>query len=126
MSWCFEEQATPYGYQVLDMLGRESALVPSIWPLEVTNALRVGERRRLLQAHEVIRFTNLIGELRIVVEAVDLQRALGPVLALARSTNLSTYDASYLELAMREGLPLATRDKALAAAAARVGVPPVQ
>jgi predicted nucleic acid-binding protein len=62
-------------------------------------------------------------ELPISIQEVAPALALGPVLELARGRNLSAYDAAYLELAMREGLPLATEDESLRAAARQAGVP---
>ena len=90
--------------------------------LQVANALCVAERRKRLQASDIARFADLICALPITVEPSRLERSLGPVLSLARAHGLSSYDAAYIELAMREGLPLATLDERLRARARRVGV----
>lgn len=123
MAWCFEDEASPYADRVQEMLTADVALVPSVWALEVANALCVGERRQRLGPAKIARFTELVCALPIMVESTLLPRDLGPVLALARTLGLSSYDASYIELALREGLPLATRDAQLQAAAAHAGVP---
>ena len=81
--------------------------------------------RRAAPAHYLARtseFIALITGLPIVIDDQTPNRALSAVLDLARSQRLSAYDAGYLELAMRRGIPLATKDDALAKAARRVGV----
>ena len=123
MSWCFEDEGNGYGAAVLEMLDGDEALAPAVWPLEVANALRAGERRRRLRPADVGRFAELLRALPISVEGTSLERAVGPVLEIAREHELSSYDASYVELAIREGLPLATLDGDLRAAADRIGVP---
>ena len=123
MGWCFEEESNEYPDRVLDALENGEALAPSVWPLEVANVLVMAEVRGRLKEGESTRFLELVKSLPIFVEEVSLPRATGAVLALARELRLSVYDASYLELAMRSGVPLATGDQSLAAAASEVGVP---
>jgi len=122
MGWCFEEEISAYGDRVLNALEEGEAFVPSVWPLEVSNVLVVAERRARLKVGDSARFLELLLSLPIFVEEVSLPRATGAVLSLARELDLSVYDASYLELAMRSGVPLATHDQALAKAADAVGV----
>lgn len=123
LAWCFDDEATAATRALLDRFADESAEVPSLWHLEVANALAVGERSRRITAARTSEFIALIGALPIVVDEQTPRLALTTVLDAARSEALSAYDASYLELAMRRGLPLATKDGALAKAAQRVGVP---
>ncbi|MFA5787851.1 MAG: type II toxin-antitoxin system VapC family toxin [Actinomycetota bacterium] len=122
LAWCFEDEGSGYADAVLGSLEADTALVPPVWPLEVANGLSVAERRGRLGSADVSRFVELLPALPITVEEASLARALGPILDLARSEGLSSYDASYLELAMREGLPLATLDTKIKAAAARLKV----
>jgi predicted nucleic acid-binding protein len=122
MAWCFEDECDEYADSVLDALASNSALVPAIWPMEVANVLLIAERQKRLKEAESIRFIELLSSLPIVVEETDFQRALGPVLSLGRSQHLSSYDSAYLELAMRFGAPLATRDRALRLACKKSGV----
>jgi predicted nucleic acid-binding protein len=122
MSWCFEDEADQESDRVLDVLSDAEALVPSIWALEVANVLLVAERRSRLSPAESSRFLELVGALPILVEDVPFDRATSQVLAVARSTGLSAYDASYLELAMRTDSPLATRDDRLKTACRATGV----
>jgi predicted nucleic acid-binding protein len=122
LSWCFEDEATPYSESVLDRLKETEAVVPAIWPLEVANALVTAERRQRLAEAQTTRLVQLLGALPISIDTDGLRQALGSILSLGREHDLSTYDASYLELAMRQGLPLATQDQGLRQAAARAGV----
>jgi predicted nucleic acid-binding protein len=123
MAWCFEDEADTFADAVLDRLDRDTALMTSIWPLEVGSALVVAERRRRLTERDAARFFDLLAGLPIVVSELSLAQVAGHVVALARRHDLSAYDAAYLELAMREGVSLATRDAALRRAASAVGVP---
>jgi predicted nucleic acid-binding protein len=121
LAWCFEDE----GAEALTALERARdgvAHVPALWPLEVANALVVAERRRRLSEAEATRFLDLLAALAIEVEPAPQLAGLASLLALARGHGMSVYDASYLELALRRGLPLATLDTALASAASAVGV----
>lgn len=122
MAWCFEDEVTPYADGVLERLAENEAVVPPIWSLEVANVLLAGERRKRLTGAETTRFLEILRTLPIAVDEESLTQALGTVLALGRAQGLSAYDASYLELAARLGLPLATEDEALRQAAGRIGV----
>ncbi|MDY0000370.1 MAG: type II toxin-antitoxin system VapC family toxin [Polyangia bacterium] len=123
MAWCFEDEAEGYADEVLDLLGEGEALVPVVWPLEVANVLLVGERRGRLGAADSARFLRLLSSLPIRVVSEDFERITGAILALARTRGLSSYDASYLDLAMREGLPLATLDEGMRRAATECAIP---
>jgi predicted nucleic acid-binding protein len=123
MTWCFNDETTAATDALLDQLQVTDAVVPSVWPLEVANALLVAERRRRITENEAIRLAHLLQSLPIRIDADGAARALGIVLTLAREHTLSSYDASYLELAIRQGLPLATQNTRLRAAATRAGVP---
>lgn len=122
LAWCFEDESSNLADLALDRLARTSALVPAIWSLEIGNALLGAERRGRLSQAESNRFLSLIRGLPIEIEAVSASRMLNDVVTLAREQGLSTYDAAYLETAMRNGLPLATLDTALQHAAERCGV----
>ncbi len=122
MAWCFEDETTPYSDAVLQDFEDADAVVPSIWPLEMANVLLVAERRKRISKAQSRRFIELLQTLPIAVDDVSVARAWDGVLSLAREQQLSAYDAAYLELAMREGLPIATLDNALRKAAKRCGV----
>jgi predicted nucleic acid-binding protein len=122
LAWCFDDEASPASRALLDRMEGDSAEVPSLWHLELANALAVAERNRRITPARTSEFVALISGLPIVVDERTPERALDSVLHLARSEKLSAYDASYLELAMRRGIPLATKDDRLADAARRAGV----
>lgn len=117
MAWCFVDEGREYADRILDKLVTAEILVPAIWPLEVGNVLLVAERRKRLTRADSIRFLSLLDNLPITVEQETPDRMLKEIFSLAREYTLSTYDASYLDLAMRKGLPLATLDEALIKAA---------
>jgi len=122
MAWCFEDEASPYTERVLDQLRETQALVPAVWPLEVANVLLMAERRDRLSEAQSAHFAQLLQALPIIVEDPDTTRILGPILAVGRAHRLSAYDAAYLELAARQGLPIATQDGLLRKAAGNAGV----
>lgn len=95
---------------------------PPIWPLEVANVLVLSERKRRLTTAESARFIAVLTALPITVDDQTSHRAFNEVLALARAHRLTAYDAAYLELASREGLPIATLDNGLRKAARRLGI----
>ena len=121
MSWCFKDETANYADAVLGKLAGAAAVVPSIWPLEVVNVLLVAERQKRLSESDSIRFLTLLSQLPIVVEH-ERPEMIHELLALARAHNLSSYDASYLNLAMRKGLSIATLDDKLIEAARRSDV----
>jgi len=122
MSWCFKDETNNYADKILDRLIEEAAVVPSVWPLEVANVLLAAERQRRLSESDSIRFLTLLSQLPITVEH-ERPEIMKDLLALGRENDLSSYDASYLNLAMKKGLPLATLDNKLIKAAGRVNVP---
>ncbi|HTE86990.1 MAG TPA: type II toxin-antitoxin system VapC family toxin [Dehalococcoidia bacterium] len=122
MAWCFPDEGGPLTERILDQLLTTGAFVPAIWPLEVANAVLVAERRSRVTAPMVRRFIEDLESFPITVSAIGQTEVLHEVLNVAREQKLTAYDAAYLELAMREGLPLATLDEQLRNAAMRVGV----
>jgi len=122
MAWCFEDETNPYADAVLDSLIDNAALAPSIWPLEVGNVLLVAERRNRISQPDSMRFLELLSSLPIKIESFSEQRMFEAVLNLARNQGLSSYDASYLDLALQTGLKLATLNQFLRKAAGRCEV----
>ena len=122
MSWCFKDEENQYADNVLDYLSDATALVPSVWPLEVMNILLVAERRKRLSEADSVRFISLLSQLPISVEYESPERIMRELLSFARENNLSSYDASYLDLSMRNGISIATLDNQLIAVARKVDV----
>lgn len=121
LAWCFEDEATPQADGVLDQLGDDVAVAPTLWELEVTNVLLHAERRGRITESQTARFVTLLSQLPISIDTAGADMA--GLLATGRHHSLTAYDAAYLILAEREGLPLATADAKLRAAAQAVGIP---
>lgn len=122
LAWCFEDEASPTSDALFEQVRDEGAVVPGLWHLEVANVLLQAEKRGRITAADIAMRLELIAELPIDTDHETTARAWREVLALARAEGLTTYDAAYLELAIRRGLPLLTKDQALIAAAQRTGV----
>ena len=122
LAWCLADETSDLANGALGRLQVEQAIAPAIWPLEVANGLRTAERRGRLQLGDLPVVRQMLFSLPIEVEASDLTIALGEVTEIARSLELSAYDAAYLALAARRGLALATVDDRLRRAATIAGV----
>lgn len=122
MAWCFDDESTAQVEAVFDRIQAMGAVVPALWPVEIANSLLVAERRQRLTRTRVARFVQTLAALPIRVDPVEVATVWGAVLDVGREYGLSAYDASYLELAIREGLPLAALDARLLDAARRAGV----
>lgn len=118
--WYLENQATPYSQAIAERLKDDRACVPALWELELTNVLRTACVRQRLQAQAAQQVLVQLGMLPIEID----RHAVAPseLLALALRFGLTSYDASYLELALRLQWPLATQDTALRDAALASGV----
>lgn len=120
LSWFFPHERTGFTDAALDLAAREECWVPSLWRLEFPNALLVAERKRRLTRAERLNVLEEASRLNLRIDASvhDLRQ----ISTLADRHGLSTYDAAYLELALRLAAPLITLDKELAASAAAAGV----
>ena len=125
MRWVSETEKIEdqeYADRVLKTLIDSEALVPNLWHLEVVNVALGMERRKELSTADVERFLAQLENLPIYVDPLTSNEAFGRITTLARSYKLTSYDAAYLELSIRQGLPLATLDKGLKKAARSAGV----
>lgn len=118
----FEDEADAYGDAVFQSFREAEALVPAIWRLEVANAFLVAVRRNRLPEARAVPVMDLLNSLRISVDGRP--PSLHTAFTVAKQHGLSSYEAAYLELAMRSGLPLATKDGKLRAASQAAGIPP--
>ena len=123
LPWVFGDEATPAYDALLDQLGAGTrAWVPSLWHLELGNVLLGAKRRNRIDQAGIEAFLSQLAVYDIAVDDQTTERAWQKTLDLAMQYGLSTYDAAYLELALRRGVPLATLDSALIAAARTCGV----
>jgi predicted nucleic acid-binding protein len=120
IAWFVGSQATAYTNRLRERARREALHAPAVWPLEFVNTLWGLQRRRLLRPHQVDEIIDRAVRLGVTVHGEPV--GLASLLGLARQFTLSSYDASYLELAQRLGLPLAAKDAPLTAAAQRAGI----
>jgi predicted nucleic acid-binding protein len=120
LSWGLQDEENAAADLALQRLNAEVARVPAIWWFEVRNVLLSNERRQRITEQNTAAFLRALSAMKI---EIDHAPADGAIVALARAHRITVYDASYLELASRERLPLATLDRQLAAAARREGVP---
>jgi len=117
-AWAFDEQQ-PLADRVRERMRSDLAFVPSIWWYEVRNGLIMAERRRRLTEDQTNAFLRRVARFRVTIGGLPDEGAL---ILLSRRHRLTFYDAAYLELALREGLDLATLDNELADAARAAGV----
>jgi predicted nucleic acid-binding protein len=123
IAWVHPAQATPETDAMLDRLAAgDSLVVPALWPLEVANALTVLRRRRKLTPDEARSAIEIIRELPLVIDYEAATMAFTRLVDLASENELTVYDATYIELATRRQLPLASNDEQMKRAAIRLGV----
>lgn len=118
--WYIKEQATPYTAAILDRLKNDTAHAPALWPLELANVARTSVIRGKFTPGQAADAVALITKLPIIVDGTEISAET--LLALALKYEISSYDAAYLDLAMRLQLPIAAKDGALRNAAQMAGV----
>ena len=123
LAWYFEDEQTSAAMEVLREVAANGAVVPSLWRLEVANGLQVAlKRKRISAAYRDVSLNDL-GSLAISIDAETDRHAWTATLRLSDRFGLTMYDAAYLELSGRLGLPLATLDAQLASAAGASAIP---
>ena len=124
MAWCFSDEASQETQELLNSLTlNRRAYAPSVWSLEVTNVLLIGERRNRISQRDAARFLTLLWNLPIHIDLALTQTAVQRILDLGRNHQISAYDAAYLELALRKAVPLATIDNKLRTVASQLNIP---
>jgi predicted nucleic acid-binding protein len=124
LTWCFEDEAMPWTDALLaNLRSGDGAIVPPLWPAEVANALLIAVRRGRISREKANRFFQDIRALPIRIDPEGSDVVFDRVFELAEQYRLTVYDATYLELANRAGLPLATLDNDLRKAARASRVP---
>ena len=123
MAWCFSDEANEKTQALLDSLAHESCgYVPSIWLLEVSNVLLIGERKKRISQEDATRFFTLLWSLPINIDTAITQASIHRILEIGRNHQMSAYDASYLELALRRAAPIATLDRKMRSVAKKLRI----
>jgi len=123
LAWSFKDEVSPYATFIVRSARSARAVAPVIWPLEVNNALISAVRRERIDELVANRIRDTLDRLPVDIDSEIAVASLGQrILRLGIEHGLSAYDASYLELAMRRGLPLATQDERLLRAAGAAGI----
>lgn len=122
LAWCFEDEQTPTIMALLDRVTETGASAPLLWPLETLNGLLMAERRRRLDGPRRAKLATFLRQLPITLDADTASQAWDATARLADRFRLTTYDATYLELAQRRRLPLASLDKDLRTAAIAMNI----
>ena len=119
MSWCLPDEGGTD--QIQQEVAGFGAIAPAHWPLEVANALLMAVRRQRINTEFRNAALRDLAALPITLDAETSARAWHETLRIADTYRLTAYDAAYLELAQRLGLPLATLDAELRVAAQSLG-----
>lgn len=122
LSWFFDDEISAPADDIFALTDTHDLVVPPHWFAEVANGMLMGERRARRGIADTARFVERLEELKIMPDELPPESCFGRVLPLARAHRFTVHDALYLELASRRGLPLATLDGDLAAAARSVGI----
>jgi len=120
--WFIGDESSSFTEAALSAVAASGALVPSLWPCEVTNMFLMAERRGRISTEDVALALESLAALSIDVRPTSATRDPAALARIAREYRLSAYDASYLEVALRSRSSLATLDLALRRAAERAGV----
>jgi predicted nucleic acid-binding protein len=120
LSWFMPDEIA--NLELLDKTVKEGAIVPSIWVLEIGNVLLCAERAKRLTTNQRHQAIYTLKDIQIKIDQITLKHAWLETMDLAAEYGLTIYDASYLELALRHGLPIATLDKSLKQASTAAGI----
>jgi predicted nucleic acid-binding protein len=118
LAWVLPGEGDGATEALLDEVAAEGAAAPGVWPLEIANVLLRAERAKRITSDERRRALATLAALPIHIDADTAVQAWDRTLNLAEAQGLTLYDASYLELALRLSLPLASLDRTLRRAAA--------
>lgn|SRR5437879_812340 len=103
MAWCFDDESTLYTEELLNWCAAGTGIhVASIWPMEVTNVLLNAQRKMRVTEERIQEFLDILFKLPIHIDSVMMKRAVYDIRKLAQAHRLTSYDAAYLELALRE------------------------
>jgi predicted nucleic acid-binding protein len=122
LTWCFPDENTDLAQRVADRFKQgDTAMAPSFWPHEVLNALLAGEKRKRISEAMIRSFLDDLAALPVMLEQIPAGIVFDRIQSLSRKHGLTAYDAAYLDLALENGLALATLDEALVRACKNAG-----
>jgi predicted nucleic acid-binding protein len=122
LTWCFPDENAALAQHVAHRFKQgDTALAPSFWPHEVLNALLAGEKRKRISKEMMRSFLNDLAALPVTLEQIPAGIVFDRIQSLSRKHGLTAYDAAYLDLALENGLALATLDEALVRACKNAG-----
>jgi predicted nucleic acid-binding protein len=122
LTWCFPDENTDLAQRVADRFKQgDTAMAPSFWPHEVLNALLAGEKRKRISEAMIRSFLEDLAALPVMLEQIPAGIVFDRIQSLSRKHGLTAYDAAYLDLALENGLALATLDEALVRARKNAG-----
>jgi len=122
-AWCFSDESNSYTEGVFQSVTKEGgAVAPALWPIELANALVVAERRKRITTEQREAFLKNLAGLEVEIQPLTTDQIFHQGIELATTHGLSVYDATYLEITLRQQLPIATQDDELIRAAKEVGV----
>ena len=123
LSWFFDDEFSPYSNAIAEIMPQSQAVVPIVWPLEMANGFLTAFRRGRLPETKAPALIGALDRLRVDIDrGIALEFLTQATLTIGIAHRLSAYDASYLELAMRRAIPIATQDERLLRAASAAGI----
>ncbi len=122
LAWCLSDEQSDYADKALDLLIEQQAIVPPLWHLEVTNVLLMAKRKNRLNEDKIPLILQTLADLNISTDKRHLDITDQDFVDFANKYQLTSYDASYLHLAKREQIPLATLDKKMQQVADKLGI----
>ncbi len=122
LSWVFKDENTKKSQELLNKLLKQNAYVPSLWPYELSNALFIAEKNGRIKEADSVSFISSLKDLSLFVENNSYDNITKDILAISREHKITVYDASYIELALRKNLDMASFDKKLNAVCRKIGI----
>lgn len=122
LAWCLPDESNDYADNVLDLLVEQQAIVPSLWHLEVMNVLLMAQRKNRLDIDKIPLILHTLSQLSISTDSKQINISDEAFIVFAQQHQVTSYDATYLYLAKREQIPLATLDKKMKNIACDMGL----
>ena len=122
MSWLMKEENYSKASEIVNLVRENRICVPSIWCYEIANSLYVSEKRKRLNISEINEFIEIIAVFPITVESNSFLKVTTDILRMSRQYGLTAYDASYVELAFRKSIPIASFDRDIIKVSRKMGL----